>query len=432
MVLKAEMARRKRFQTTVLVCVAVITLLQCYSLGGNLLEGLGHMKGLWTSSSTRKRRIIHVINAYAAATKIGTNKTTSSLIYHPLTFDQWYTIASIQRAKQRPPPDFEVEFVCAIFESDREALRDLPCRKVILHRSTLSKYPFLTPPKQLAFVQDVIDATIAGKNLGLKDPNSEFYLIVTNADIGLTQNFFHFVVDNMENREAISINRMTLPSLSNNTESADSSTLLGAIDMLFDNYTSHPGFDCFVMRSSVLARVRFGDMFIGYPPWGSNVHVALQVMAFNYTNIDSNINGTFHIGNEMEWASQSRPNDVKEAIRKVRNITRECPSKSIASSMHMLMNTVNCGRWFRSNRIFNNHTIPSFVQPGYESLYLQNYPNVYHYRKPNGRGYLIFGSKSSPSNSTTMKRSPHEDLGRSNRTNPHAAAYARLQLGSND
>jgi hypothetical protein len=418
------MARRRRLLSTVVACVAAGTLLQYCSQLGIFRQVLGPLRetklsGLWAASNGTKRRIVHVINAYAAE-----DRGDETSPYHPVTFDQWYTIASIQRAMQHPPPDFEIDFICAIFESDRETLRDLPCRKVYLHRSTQSEYPFLRPSKQLAFIQDVIDAAVAGSGLGLDDTTtSDFYLLMTNADIGLTQYFYHYVVDSMEHREALSVNRMTLPPLPDITLATNSSTLLGAVDSALDNFTSHPGYDCFVVSSPVLKRVRFGDMFFGYPPWGSNVNVALRVMAANYTNLPSNVNGTFHVGNDQsKWAHAAKTKAVAEAIQKDRALMKLCPVSPATSSMYIVMNTINCGRWFKSNRTYDDHAVPSFVQPGYESLYLQSYPNVLRYSQPKGRGHPIVGS-ARLANATTHRLPMGRGRGW-NRTSP-TRTYAR-------
>jgi hypothetical protein len=68
-----------------------------------------------------------------------------------------------------------------------------------------------------------------------------------------------------------------------------------------------------------------------------------------------------------------------------------CPAKFPAVDSHGLQNLVNCGKWFHHDkRQYDNHTIPAFVQPGYERLYLQKYPPVLNYTQegyPSVRGY---------------------------------------------
>jgi hypothetical protein len=67
--------------------------------------------------------------------------------YSPLDLNQWAAIASIQRAqiylkraKRHLKYSIHLDFVCAVLESDQEALAHLPCRQVLLTRSTQMEY----------------------------------------------------------------------------------------------------------------------------------------------------------------------------------------------------------------------------------------------------------------------------------------------------
>lgn len=124
---------------------------------------------------------------------------------------------------------------------------------------------------------------------------------------------------------------------------------------------------------------------------GFNVHLMLEIMSDKYTNVKSNIHGTFHLGNNVsQW---NRPTRSVQGIDDPRlvQIRKFCPAKSESISDDLsLKNEVNCGRWF----LGNNRTIPfpsehqqnvsiiyvpDFVRPDYENLYLQRYSKYLSY-----------------------------------------------------
>lgn len=346
-------------------------------------------------------RLIHVMNAYS----INPNKDVSSGKATPVSpFDQWSAIESIQRAKRYAPPQLDIDFVCAMFEEDRVALPDIPCRTVLLTRSTASEFPFLNTAnktaKVLPFLQDILDAALQGEDEAASNGESRVFVMLTNSDIGVTKYFYQTIWPQLKTREAFSVNRLTIPTDGiNETALAlqrDGDELLSQVDALLDQGESHPGYDCFIMHSSVLKRFHLGLMFAGHPPWGTAVHYTLRIMARNYTNFPSNTNGTFHLGNDQSnWLPKGGKQQQEQflEIQKQKTMMNECPIQPFGNHPYTVLNTINCGKWFRYNRLFNNHTIPSFVQEGYEKLYLQNYPKVLHYSLPNGLGLPSVGSK---------------------------------------
>jgi hypothetical protein len=287
-------------------------------------------------------------------------------------YDQWSAIESIQRALQYVPPKMEVEFVCAMFEADQKALPELPCRKVTLTRSTKSEYEYLPDAKELPFIQDIIDVAVASQE-GNQNNGDDFYVMLTNSDIGLTKYFYQHLLSRLEgHEEAITINRLSIPT-TNFTKTVDPLHLLTQVDLRLVNGTDHPGHDCFVIHSSVLKRFRLGNMFAGYPPWGSALYHILMQTAQNFTTYESGVNGTFHLGKDTsKWLKQGRRSiDIPQEISSQENFIETCPVRLFGTHLYTLLNTINCGKWYGQNRAYKNRMVPNFVQPGYEEFYLK-------------------------------------------------------------
>jgi hypothetical protein len=344
-----------------------------------------------------KIKLIHIMNAYSVQTKDETTSKKTAIS----PFDQWLAIESIQRAKQHAPPQLDVEFVCAMFEQDRLALPDLPCRIVPLTRSTASEYPFFNTPtkaaKVLPFIQDILDAAIPKRSRNNGDEQSNVFVMLTNSDIALTKHYYQTIWPHLMTREAFSINRLTIPiDRIDQRTATDGDKILAHLDGILDYGENHPGFDCFILRATVLQRFDLRDLFAGHPPWGTAMNAMLQIMAHNYTNIHSNVNGTFHVGNDQsKWLTKGKKQQevVFADIEKEINITKECPFQRFGSHPYTILNTINCGKWFRYDRFHNNHTIPNFVQPGYEDMFLRNFHKVLRYELPNGLGVPSAGTR---------------------------------------
>ena len=238
-----------------------------------------------------KIKLIHVMNTYTIQ-----DENTG---HYAQPYDQWSTLQSIERAlKYVPHAVLEVDFVCAVFESDLRHLPsdiDLPCRKEVLTRSTKTEYEgsiMSSPMKELPFLQDIIDVASA-KYIKNNATATDFFVMLTNSDIGLSQFFYNNLLpllhenNNHSNQDAISINRLTIP-MKNITQTmvppvaevaAASKLLLSEIDNNLQYGVKHPGFDCFVMSSKVLQTMNIGmNIFAGYPPWVRVIFVCVFVL----------------------------------------------------------------------------------------------------------------------------------------------------------
>ena len=178
------------------------------------------------------------------------------------------------------------------------------------------------------------------------------------------------------------------------------------------------------MHSSILRKINLGNMFAGYPPWGSILHLILKIMTSDYINYKSSPQGTYHLGNDdSKWKNkakvssssssssssllqQPQPQQKQEQQQKQKyyydTIIKNCPSKLIGNHPYTYLNTINCGLLW-SMKTNNNSTatltdtttsinnndygndndndnvdtdkiirIPNFVQSGYEETYLKS------------------------------------------------------------
>ncbi len=212
-------------------------------------------------TNVTKLHLLHVLSPFVAPS-VPTE-------FYPLDINQWVAMESIRRALltiHLSPEIFQVDLICAVFQSDLEALSkaNLPCHRfVVLKRSTRTQYPQLKIDMDLPFVADMIEAATTK----FKDPNSSFHVMITNADIGLSKYFYKTLHSLLQKVDAVSINRVTIP-MENITATRNATDILeNQIDTLISQGSKHPGFDLFCINSSVLTRVSFGDFFLGRPPW---------------------------------------------------------------------------------------------------------------------------------------------------------------------
>ncbi|CAJ1970090.1 unnamed protein product [Cylindrotheca closterium] len=314
----------------------------------------------------------------------------------------------------------KIELVCAVLSEEMSPLKNIMeriCdRIVLLPRSTKTEYG---TNRSLPFLQDILDTSqepiYRADNTTIQNQqNDDDFYLFSNADIGLSQNFYIHLDSQVKKRHAsaLSINRMTLD-LEITANSKDAMTLswdsasrfLKQTDDLIEanQFRLHPGYDCFLFHSSVLKRIHFGDFFVGFPPFGANVHLALLIMAPNYANLASHPNGTFHLGNDRNWQT-SKQQSITESYdhwTKFRNDLYYLPWCPISNhpppNDYAMQNSINCGQWFHPNRKWpSNHPkssywpwqrpsdsfpIPAFVREGSEALYIRNYGKYLNYTR---------------------------------------------------
>ena len=369
--------------------------------------------------------LIHVMSPFRDQKSTGTG-------FSPLGLEQWSMLASVQIAREafgRRKQDKdnsslfdEVVVVCAILKLDVNALTGILspyCDYVVpLPRSTATEYPQVTT-KELPFLQDIIDAGISTVITDRQDSHEKvekeenFYVMLTNVDICLTPDFYTNAekILREKNANAISINRMTIkmdnvevPIMTEETTTLDmkhdsANKLLGQAKNAYENnkFNKHPGSDCFIIHSSVLKMIQLGDMFLGYPPWGRNLWLSLDIMGTNFESIQAFKGGTFHFGDDMAWLPENTSKPTVDMSFWIKfgllleylpwcPITDYAPQEAIA-----LQQVINCGRWFRPKE--SNDKVPAFVQPGHEHVYLNFFSKYLSY---DGQGMPVLPGRRNP------------------------------------
>ena len=365
----------------------------------------------------QERQLIHVVSPYVA-------KDPESA-FAPLSYEQYSMLASIRNAQKafnststKSKIGYQsVMVVCAILPDEYDVLYDTLssyCQRVErLHRHTGMEYPKLLNNTKLPFLQDIAKAGISRA----RSNDEDYYLMLTNADICLTSNFYTELSNDLaeSKRRAFSINRKVLsyseidiPSLTNSSQAilphTVAETLVKQAHDLIQNgkFKPHGGFDCFIMHASVVKSFNFGNQFVGFPFWGTNIDFALHIMTRGYKNIKSKQTswGTFHIGNDNKWmpSKMMKPDDDK--MTEWKKFDKEdlayivwCPVAGYPPQDKItLQNLINCGKWFRPK---SNNQVPAFVNAGYEEVYLKNFAK-YLNSTPEGLPIVHWKRKTDP------------------------------------
>jgi len=119
------------------------------------------------------------------------------------------------------------------------------------------------------------------------------YYIYTNVDISLRPSFYQFVLDKINSgHDAFVINRRTI--------SKDHSAVQDYDKMCAEEGESHPGFDCFVFKASMLDNFVMGNAGLGANWVGRVIITNLIVNAENFKIFKDEFQ-TFHIGDDRSW-----------------------------------------------------------------------------------------------------------------------------------
>jgi len=140
------------------------------------------------------------------------------------------------------------------------------------------------------------------------------------------------------------------------TDPATLDTLFHQIDASLDHGQVHPGYDCFLLHSTIVPRINLHDLFVGSPPWGSALAVLLEqhLAKHTYKNVRSNPRGTFHLGDDKAWGKNGISEHVRQQAQQVlvqyRADIENCPKPLFAKTIEVYINTANCGKVFAKLR----------------------------------------------------------------------------------
>lgn len=180
-------------------------------------------------------RVAHIINP------VKVNEKSDLHVAQPITFE------TMLRAKQNSEFNNQIELYTTQFEEDKVVIPEGFQILSNLTRSVLDVNPKLSKRK-LPLIGDIL-----GKVNEIHSPD---YVIFTNMDIALMPYFYDTVFSYLnKGHDALVINRRRI---TDNYKSIEELPLMYA-----DLGKSHPGFDCFVIKSELLDRFIFGDICVG-------------------------------------------------------------------------------------------------------------------------------------------------------------------------
>merc|ERR1712113_911650 len=105
------------------------------------------------------------------------------------------------------------------------------------------------------------------------------------------------------------------------------------------------------MHSSIVDKIYLGDQFPGFSPVAGSLKVILRdiLAKGTYVNIPSNLQGSFHMGDERHWNKPVPPETVKlfKHIAKTHDKhIKSCPLARPSKNPHTFMNLAKCGEAF--------------------------------------------------------------------------------------
>lgn len=215
-------------------------------------------------------KIAHIINP------VNVQKINDLFAAQKVTFE------SMIRAKKWYEGDAEINLYSTQFPEDHAIIPEYIHPLSDLKKSVLDVDSTLNGRK-LPLIADILE-----KRNEIEDFD---YLIYTNADIALMPHFYEFVTNKIsEGHDAIVINRRRLSQKYNRIEELNL--------MYSDLGSSHPGFDCFVIKKALISEFIFHDICIGIPFLEVTFIHNIASFASNPLYVfDAHL--TFHLGTEV-------------------------------------------------------------------------------------------------------------------------------------
>lgn len=180
-------------------------------------------------------RVAHIINP------VKVNEKSDLHYAQPITFE------TMLRAKNNSVLNQQIEFYTTQFEEDREIIPEGFQLLSNLERSVLNVNTELAKRK-LPLIGDILSK--------VKETNNTDFVIFTNMDIALMPYFYDTVFAYLEKgHDALVINRRRL---------SDRYRTIEELPMMYaDMGKSHPGFDCFVIKTELLDKFILGEICVG-------------------------------------------------------------------------------------------------------------------------------------------------------------------------
>jgi len=241
--------------------------------------------------------IAHIINPVMVP------ENSDLFIAQPITFE------TMRIARDFAKSEVNIELFSAQYREDRAMVPSYLTKTPDLERSIrdISNKP--GEMKKLPFIKDILDCLIESSNAD--------FLIYTNVDIALAQNFYLTISNFVEQGfDAFSITRRTI---SNRFRSIDDIP-----QMYLEKGEPHLGWDCFIFRRNLYPHFELEDVVIGAPIVGYVLICNCLLFAKQF-NLFKEEHLTFHIGDEGNWRKRrdgANILNVKNCLRAIRKLHR--------------------------------------------------------------------------------------------------------------
>lgn len=223
--------------------------------------------------------IAHVINIFKC------DPNHKSYLYYALPI----TVTSMEVSKKHSlKKGIKVDLYAAIFKEDEKYVPKSFTKLKFLQKST-DKY--LNTKKKLPYIKEIITK--------LYFESKADYLIYTNADIGLSKNFYEEVYKLIKKNklESLIINRRdNIPKFYKGKR-----LTYNNLELIYNlKGDIHYGWDCFIFHRKLVNKFYLDKLFIGFPPWGFILKLQLELLSTNFYEF-KNLFLTFHIGKDESW-----------------------------------------------------------------------------------------------------------------------------------
>lgn len=232
-------------------------------------------------------KIAHIINPF--------NGSAQHISMQNITFE------SLKRAKAYAT-NCEVELVSTHYAEDETVLPSYISNRVALTKSVLD-YNKKLSKRALPTLTDILTNSVAATDAD--------YIVFTNIDIGVQQNFYQTVKELIDQgHDACVINRRRIGEQYQSVEQLN--------QIYADAGELHNGYDCFVFKKELFSQFQLGNVCIGIPHVGNTLFFNLMCFA-NSFRLFANKQLTFHIGYDLvrPWGSQEFLNHNKAEYLKV-------------------------------------------------------------------------------------------------------------------
>lgn len=226
-------------------------------------------------------KIGHLVNPFKC------NTDNPSYLYYA----QPITLKSMKVSKNRSEKlnkNLKVKLYSINYEEDNKIVPKYFNKLPNLEKSTSDYYE---TTKKLPFLKEMFDKLIKNSDCD--------YFIYTNSDISLKPHFYEkiFQIIKNEKRLSFTINRRdNIPKFIGNKRLTEKD--LKILNKFRGD--KHSGHDCFVIHRSLMEKIDLGQLFIGYPPWGTILVNILNKLDKTF-KIYKHLFVTYHLGKDKAW-----------------------------------------------------------------------------------------------------------------------------------